>query len=402
MTTPPVAGSPAVTQPAPVTPASGGVNWQLIGRSIVIAVLIVLAIYVMTLIPKTMEVFLIAILIAYGLAPITRRLSLRMPRALAIAVVYVALAVVTTALFVLVVPAVLAQFQVMLSNAPTYVSEAQQYINDAQAWLKAHLGPLVATNQLSTIESTSVDKVSAGIQTVLESLSLIAVGVANAVVVAVFGVILSYFLLANTDAVRDSYYSLFPDRLRKQARIFSHEVGRVVGGFIIGQTILCVIAAVLTYLGLLIVRTPYALLLALLSGLCYAIPYIGVVIAAVVGFGFGLLTSWKIGLLIAIIIMVASKIADFLVPKVMGDTVGVSPMAIIFAVFAGGELFGLWGVILAIPAAALFKVVWNLWLHPWLTGKEYEFRETADEEPAKSAAAAATATASAATVAPHS
>jgi len=399
MTTPPSAESSPVSASTATAPT---VNWRMVGRSLIIAALIALALWVMSLIPKTIEVFVIAILIAYGLAPIVRRLSLRMPKALAIAIVYVALTLVIVAVFVVIVPAVLDQFQVMFANAPTYVGEAQQYANAAQAWLKTHLGPLVATNQLQAIESSSVDKVSAGIETVLGSLSVIAVGVANAVVIAVFGVILSYFLLANSDAIRDSFYSLFPDRAQKHARVFSREVGRVVGGFIIGQTILCVIAAVLTYIALLAVRTPYALLLAVLSGLCYAIPYIGVVIAAVVGFGLGALTNWKAGLLIAVIIMVASKIVDFLVPKVMGDTVGVSPMAIIFAVFAGGEVFGLWGVILAIPAAALFKVIWNLWLHPWLTGKPFEFKDTAgDAHEARAPAPAATA-ASTPAAAPHS
>jgi len=399
MTTPPAAESTAVS-----APSAASVNWRMVGRSLVIAALIALALWVISLIPKTVEVFVIAILIAYGLAPIVRRLSLRMPRALAIAIVYVALALVIAAIFVVIVPAVLDQFQIMFANAPTYVAEAQQYANAAQAWLKAHLGPLVATNQLQAIESSSVDKVSAGIETVLGSLSVIAVGVANAVVIAVFGVILSYFLLANSDAIRDSFYSLFPDRAQKHARVFSKEVGRVVGGFIIGQTILCVIAAALTYFALLAIRTPYALLLAVLSGLCYAIPYIGVVIAAAVGFGLGALTSWKVGLIIAIIIASASKLVDFLVPKVMGDTVGVSPMAIIFAVFAGGEVFGLWGVILAIPAAALFKVIWNLWLHPWLTGKPFVFRESgaAEVTPDQDVPVTASAAASTPAAAPHS
>jgi len=72
----------------------------------------------------------------------------------------------------------------------------------------------------------------------------------------------------------------------------------------------------------------------------------------------------------AIVIFGVTRISDYvLVPKVMAESVGVSPIAIIFAVFAGGELFGLVGLIFAIPAAALFKVVWNLWIYPWLTGR---------------------------------
>jgi predicted PurR-regulated permease PerM len=223
-----------------------------------------------------------------------------------------------------------------------------------------------------------MSKLTSGIEGALGSVTGIVAAVANGIVVAIFGVMLSYFLLANSDAVRDSYYSLFPERLQKQARYFANEVGRVVGGFIVGQTVLCVLA-----------------------GVCYAIPYIGVVLAAVVGFALGALTSWQTGLLVALIIMVASKIVDFLVPKVMGDSVGVSPIAIIFAVFAGGELFGLWGLILAIPAAALFKVVWTLWLHPWLTGKPVVIEDAPNAVRSHEVPAMATATASAAGAAPQ-
>jgi predicted PurR-regulated permease PerM len=389
-------GSPLSAPPAP-----SSINWRLIGRSVLIAAGIVFVLYVMSLARKTTEVFIIAILLAYGLSPVVRALSKRMPRAVAIIVVYSALIVVSAAVFVLIVPAVLDQFQVVFANAPTYIGDARGFIDSAQLWLKQHLGSLVATNQISQIESTGMSRLTSGIETALGSLSGVVVSIANGIVVAIFGVLLSYFLLANSDAVRDSYYSLFPERLQKQARYFASEVGRVVGGFIVGQTVLCILAAAMTYIGLLIIRSPYALLLAVLSGLCYAIPYIGVVIAAVAGFGLGALTSWQIGLFVAVIIMVASKIADFLVPKVMGDSVGVSPIAIIFAVFAGGELFGLWGLILAIPAAALFKVVWTLWLHPWLTGKPVVIEEAPNAVRAHEVPAMVTATASAAGAAPQ-
>jgi predicted PurR-regulated permease PerM len=396
----PTTGPPAAPAAVPSTP--GSLNWRLIGRGALIAAGIIIVIYVMSLARRTTEVFIIAILLAYGLSPVVRRLSKRMPRAVAIVVVYMALIIVIAAIFVIVVPAVLDQFQIVFANAPIYIADARGFIDDAQAWLKQHLGSLVATNQISQIESTGMNKLTIGIEGALGSVSGVVVSIANGIVVAIFGVMLSYFLLANSDAVRDSYYSLFPERFQKQARYFANEVGRVVGGFIVGQTVLCVLAGAMTYVGLLIIRSPYALLLAVLAGVCYAIPYIGVVIAAAAGFCLGALTSWNIGLVVALIIMGVSKIADFLVPKVMGDSVGVSPIAIIFAVFAGGELFGLWGLILAIPAAALFKVVWTLWLHPWLTGKPVVIEDAPDAAAAKEVPAMESATPSAAPAAPGS
>lgn len=350
---------------------AGSFNWRATGRSAIIAAIVIFGLYVMTLIPKTIEVFVIATLIAYGLNPVVRRLSLRMPRTGAIIVVYVALVLVAAVLFLILVPATLEQFQRVFENSPAYIEATRAFLQHAELWLKDRLGPLFASGQISQIETTAVDRLSAGLEGLIGSASTIVVGIANGIVIAVFGVMLSYFFLANSEAIRTSFYSLFPERAQKEARLFAREVGRVVGGFIVGQVALCALAFALTYILLLLFRSQYALLLAVLAGLFYAIPYIGVLIAALAGLLLGALTSWKVGIVIMLVIFSTSKIVDFFVPKVMGDTVGVSPIAIIFAVFAGGELFGLWGVVLAIPAAALFKVIWELWLHPWLTGKPF-------------------------------
>ena len=111
-------------------------------------------------------------------------------------------------------------------------------------------------------------------------------------------------------------------------------------------------------------------MLGVLTGLLYAVPYLGIMIAVVFGALLGALQSWPMAVMTVAVIFLVTRIADLvLVPKVMAESVGISPMAIIFAVFAGGELFGLWGLVLAIPAAAIFKVVWRVWLHPWLTGR---------------------------------
>ena len=367
---PTTSATPPPSGATPVSVVASGINWRAVGRFVVIALALAFALYVLTLIPKTVGVFLVAMLIAYGLNPVVRRLQRRMPRAVAIAVIYLVLTLVAAVLLIIIVPRTLEQFQVVLANAPAYIADARNFVDGIQTWLDAHLRHVIATNQIQTIEATSIGQISSSVDRAIGSASAIAVGVANAIVILVFGVILSYFFLANSDAIRDSYYSLFPERAQPQARRFATEVDRIVGGFIVGQAVLCVLTFAITYVGLLIIRSPFALLLAVIAGVLYAVPYIGVVLAALLGFLLGALSSWKTGVLVALIIALASRVSDFLVPKVMGESVGVSPMAIVVAVFAGAELFGFWGLVLAIPAAAVLKVIWILWLHPWLTGKQ--------------------------------
>ena len=196
------------------------------------------------------------------------------------------------------------------------------------------------------------------------------VSVINAVIVGVTAIILSYYFLVNAPDIRRTYLSLFPERSQDKAKYLAKEAGRVFGGFVGGQIILCAFSGLFTFFGLELIQSDYAVLLGVLTGLLYAIPYLGVFAAILLGAALGFLQSWQTALWTVAIIFVVTKFADtVLVPKVMSESVGVSPMAVIFAVFAGGELFGLWGLILAIPAAALFKVLWTVWLYPWLSGK---------------------------------
>jgi len=113
----------------------------------------------------------------------------------------------------------------------------------------------------------------------------------------------------------------------------------------------------------------FALLLGLVSAICYAIPILGMLIAH----AFGLITAapqgWGMVLTVQIIVFVVARISDnVLVPKIMGESVGVSPIGVMFAVFAGGELFGIPGLILGIPAAALIKLLWRYFIVPMLHG----------------------------------
>jgi predicted PurR-regulated permease PerM len=352
--------------PASISP---GINWRQVGRVAVFVAIFALVIWVLTLIPRTVEVFVVATLIAYGLNPVVRAASRRIPKQAAIACVYIVFLLMTLVGFIVIVPNTIEQLQSVFSKGVAYAPAVHRWADETLESLRARFGQTILPTQVEGLEAQVFAKLSTGLSIALSGATTVIVSVANAVFVVVMGLVLSYFLLARAEDIRASFYSLFQERAQRAARFFTQEVGRVVGGFILGQVILSGFCAVATFLILLIVLPEYALLLGVITGVLYAIPYLGVIVALLIGGMLGLLTSWKVALFVMIVIFAITRIADFLVPKIMGESVGVSPMAIIFAVFAGGELFGLWGLILAIPAAALFKVVWTIWIHPWLTGK---------------------------------
>lgn len=341
-------------------------------RTIVLVAVLAVLVYFLTLIPKTVEVFIVATLIAYGVNPIVRRLVRRMPRPVAIALVYAALVAVVIIAIVVIIPDTVNQLQVFFNNGGAYVSAAQNMVASLQQYINQHLGSRVLPPQFQDIEGRAATEIATLLNAAIAGLGNLVLGIANMLVIGITAVVLSYFFLSHSDEIRDSFYSLFPERAQDTAHLFARETSHAVGGFIVAQLVLCAFTGIATFVVLLIMRSNYALLLGVITGVLYAVPYLGIMVAFVCGVLLGALQSWPMAIGTALVIFIVTRIADIvLVPKVMGESVGVSPMAIIFAVFAGGELFGLWGLLLAIPAAAIFKVAWRVWLHPWLTGREH-------------------------------
>lgn len=345
--------------------------WRAAWRTVIIIAAIIGLVYFLTLIPKTVEVFIVATLIAYGVNPIVLRLVRRMPRAVAIGLVYASLIAAIIVASVVIIPDTVDQLQVFFNNSTTYFSGTQHLIAGVQQWVVQKFGSSVLPPQFLDIEGRAATEIAALFNAALAGAGNLVLGIANVLIIGITAVVLSYFLLSHSDEIRTSFYSLFPERAQDKAHLFSREVARAVGGFIYGQLVLCAFCGLATFVVLLVARSQYALLLGVLTGLLYAVPYLGILVAIVCGTLLGALQSWTMAIVTVVVIFVVTRVADLvLVPKVMAESVGISPMAIIFAVFAGGELFGLWGLVLAIPAAAIFKVVWRVWLHPWLTGRQ--------------------------------
>jgi len=370
--------------------SAAGFDWRRFGRIIAIIAGVVIFVYVLTLIPKTVEVFVLAAFIAFGVNPVVLRWSTRMPRLLAISLVYLALLAIVVVAALIIVPDTINQLQAVFANGSQYADDAQRLFLRVEYWVEARFRAHVLPPQFQDIERNTLDQASAWAQNALGSVSNFVVGIASAVLVGVAAIFLSYYLLANAADIRTFYYSLFPQRSRPAAHAFAHEVARIFGGYMIGNGLLFAFTAAATFAVLAIIHSQYALLLGIVTGLLYLVPYLGLLVAIIVGMALGLLQGWEFSLLTGGVIIGVTRISDYVIaPKVMGESVGVSPVTIIFALFAGGELFGLWGLLLAIPAAGIIKVVWTLWLRPWLTGEPAPLPELGEHVSGAAAPAAA-------------
>jgi predicted PurR-regulated permease PerM len=335
--------------------------------AIVILLVLVGAGFVAVRIPRTISIFLVAAFIAFGAAPLVHRLERWMPRTAAIAVVYVGLVGVLVLLALVIVPITYAQIIVLVSHTSDYVIASQDGVAHLESFVRARFGDRVALPTFGQMQAEVGERVGTMFSMTLASIGTILLGTVNAFLVGASALILSVFLLSRGRAVRGGVLALLPPSRRAKTNALLVEVASIFGHFVAGQLALCAIVGAAVWAVLAPSHFGFALLVAVVCALGYAVPFFGMIVAQVIAAALAIPQGTTMVVYVTIAIFVVARIADsVLVPKIMSDAVGVSPIGVMFAVFAGGELFGLWGLILGIPAAALVRVLFTYFALPWI------------------------------------
>jgi predicted PurR-regulated permease PerM len=342
------------------TAASRRIFW------IVVTVVGLVAIwFIARLIPHTIAIFVTAAFIAFGARPTMMLLvRARLPKWLAITAIYLVLIAIVVLLLLVIVPMAVVQSQLLVSNMPSYAQTIHVWAVDLRDALQVRM-PLL---HIPTIDVTQIgaDRLGAFASGTLASIGALVIDTATWLFIAFAAIVVSFYFLLNDDALADGFTMLFPPRRRATARKVLTEVTDVFGRYIFGQIAVSAITGIVIAGASSLIGFKYPLIIGLISAVAYAIPVIGMVIAQVIALVLCAPQGGWMILWVQVVMFVMARISDMvLVPRIMGSTIGVSPIGIMFAVFAGGELFGMPGLILGIPAAALVKILWR-YFSPWL------------------------------------
>lgn len=341
------------------------------GATIVGAVaLLIVAIWFARHIPRTISIFVIAAFIAFGVRPIAARLERRMPKPLAIGIVFLGLLIVVAIFLAIVLPLTIDQTQLLVTNIPGFATAAQNWLLSLELSLDQHFPTLKIPVSDFNIGKIGGAQISGFVSTAVASIGAIAVNTFTGFFVLFSAVILSVLFLLNDTQIGEAFASMFPPKRRDTARKLAAEVTELFSNYISGQVVVSAITGAVIAVACAIIGFKFSLIIGLISGVAYAIPIIGMLIAELIAVpmcapqGLGMIV-W-----VQLIMFGMARISDnVLVPKIMGQSVGVSPIAAMFAVFAGGELFGIPGLILGIPIAALIKILWRYFMAPWITAR---------------------------------
>ena len=306
--------------------------------------------------------FLVGIMLAYLADPLVDRLERAgLSRTWGVVVVFTLFTLVLTLLLLVLVPMLAKQLVRLYELAPQMLDWLQ---HDALPWVQVRLGLADGFWKFDKIKAAisghmgqTTDIVGIILsQATASGLALLG-WLANLVLIPV----VSFYLLRDWDLMMAKIRSLLPRQREAQAVALAGECHEVLGAFVRGQLLVMVALGVIYASGLMLVGLELGLLIGVLAGLAAIVPYMGFIVgigaAMIAGlFQFGGDPYPLLG--IAAVFMVGQALEGMvLTPLLVGDRIGLHPVAVIFAILAGGELFGFTGVLLALPVAAVIMVL---------------------------------------------
>ncbi|EKJ8917398.1 AI-2E family transporter [Listeria innocua] len=279
-------------------------------------------------------------------------------RGWAIALLYLVIIGLIILLFSFVIPAVKDQIVSLFKSFPGYWDQITQKFDEfSRSSLFDQIKDKLSTN-MSDIMKTLSTKGTSVINSAITSIGSIVGTVTEVVLAIVTTPLVLFYLLKDGKKLPDFLLKMLPVNGRAHTRQVLGEANHQISSYIRGQIIVSLCIGILLFIGYLIIGLPYALTLAIIAACTSIVPYLGPAIAITPAIIIAIVTSpWLLIKLIIVWCVVQLLEGKFISPQVMGKTLKVHPITILFVILVAGNLFGILGVIFAVPGYAVLKVV---------------------------------------------
>jgi len=329
------------------------------GKGIWLAVFVVVSVLLYLLAPILMP-FISAAVLAYIADPLVDKLEKKMSRSIAVSVVFFVLSLSAILVLLIILPLVEKQIVVLAEKLPLYIDRSQNYLlpllkdkfNFDVALLDSHM-----LMQSFSEYWKAAGGIAANVVSSISHSGIVLVGwIANFLLMLV----VTFYLLRDWDILVAKVHALLPRKNEKIITVIAKESDVVIGAFFRGQMLVMLALSVVYTVGLMIVGLDTALLIGVLSGVVSFVPYLGFIVGIAIASIAALMQFQEaLPLLYVAIVFLTGQMLEgmLLTPLLVGDKIGLHPVAVIFAVLAGGQLFGFVGILLALPVAAVIAVV---------------------------------------------
>lgn len=343
-------------------------NREKIKKYLLIAFAIIIA-YVLYKIFNFMAPFIICALLIYLLAPVVNFISnypikgKNIPRGLSVIIIYLVFFGLLTLICMIIFPLLYSEGIKIASDLP---KQLNHFKNESLPVLLANFQKQL---DIYGIDVDIQDKLDQAIESVLASgqgyieeipkfVQDFIGGFFSALTSFIVVFIFTAFILIDLPNIRDTFISFVPPEYKPGLLDLGNSINRDLNGAIRGQLVICVINGILTTFGLIILKVKYPFIIGLIAGVFSLIPVFGTIFSTIPAILVSATQSWLIALEVLILILIIHLIeANLLNPKIMGTSVELHPAIIIFSIFAGEHLFGIPGLLLAVPVVAIVRSI---------------------------------------------
>ncbi len=320
---------------------------------------VALAGWLLYLLAPVLTPFVAAALLAYIGDPLADRLQrLRLPRTIAVATVFLLTFLFLALLVLLIVPMIRTQVSALMQALPGIIAEVEQvWLPRAREFLDidpgSDIGLAAFLSRYSDMAGTWGARIFLGLSK--------SGGALVAALLSLFLIpILTFYLLRDWDSIMKRLGALVPSTHRETIFKLARDTDNALGAFLRGQILVMLALSIIYSAGLALVGLKFAIAIGVVAGLVSFVPYLGFVFGIVLA-GLTVTTEpnplWMLLGVVATFAIAQMIEGSFLTPKLVGDRIGLHPVIVIFSIAAGGQLFGFFGILLALPAAAILSVL---------------------------------------------
>lgn len=318
------------------------VSVEISHRTIIFTAVLILSLWFLFLIREIiLLIFLSIILVSALLKPVEWLHARRIPRAIAVLIVYLVVISVISVTLSIIIPPLVSQTGGFINNLPRIIGT----INDFLVFNK------IPVDEISKVLTTQINAIAGNVVS-------ISTAIFSSIFLLITLFVLSFYLLLEWRMVTKLFASAFNAKQEKRTTSLISDVERSLGAWVRGQLTLSLIIGVASYVGLTILGIPFALPLALVAGILEVIPLLGPIVSAIPAVLVGLTVSPVLGLAVVALFFIIQQLENHIVvPMVMSKVVGLQPALVIISLLIGSTLNGVAGAFLAVPVMLVIKIV---------------------------------------------
>jgi predicted PurR-regulated permease PerM len=340
----------------------GNREWLPIFLIILIAIIIYYLIKKYNILFETFKIIISSVIFAYLINPIVNILEKKnIPRFWGVLIIYISFIAIISIISFVFVPNIIREFKNLIVDLPEYINGIYDYINKFYLKYAKNIDNLPPIFQ--GIKDALIDNIGNVENSIMNSIRRITdsmFSLFSRIITFVTIPILTFYFLKDKDYFKRKVFLAIPKQYRKDTVKIAKEIDRALSEFIRGRLIVAVFVGVSTTLALLLLRVNFAFLIGMLAGIADIIPYFGPVIGIIPAVFFALLESPIRALWVIIIFIIIQQVEnDIITPKIIGESMGLHPVTVILSLIVGGGLFKIIGMLLAVPAIAVFKIIFT-------------------------------------------